>query len=121
MTIDELRERACACLRLRMPPDNDPAQLVDECLSSARRSLRDEFILLLSPEAWARISLTYVTTFLESETDVSVGEIFAMVLRDSVQINRMDMLAQQLATARKDEARQASARAQGPRLSVVRS
>lgn len=97
MTFDELRERACAYLSLRLRPGLDPTQLVDECLASARQSLKDEFILRLSPEAWAQISLTYVTVFLDSERDVSVGEMFAAAIADSVRLNRLNMLAEQLA------------------------
>lgn len=104
MDLDELREAACAHLRLRLPPGNDPAQLVDECLSSARRSLRDEFILQLGPDAWAQIALAYVTAFLDTGNDVSVGEIFALVIRDSVHLKRLDILAQQAAQAKGEPA-----------------
>lgn len=97
MTIDELRERACAWLSLRLRPGLDPGRLVDECLASARQSLKDEFIVRLSPEAWAQISLTYVTVFLDSERDVSIGEMFAAAVADSLRLNRLNMLAEQLA------------------------
>jgi hypothetical protein len=119
MTLDELRERASAYLSLRLPPGTDPSQLIDECLTSARRSLRDEFILLLSPEAWARISLIYVTTFLESGNDTSIGEIFAAVIRDSLHLNRMEPLAQQAAQTKSE--RQSPGPGNAPRLTVVKS
>ena len=86
-------------LRLLLPIAEDPSPLVDECLTSARRSFRDEFILSMSPEAWARISLIYCKNFLDTGSDISVGEIVAKVLRDPVHIGRMDMLTQQLQRA----------------------
>jgi hypothetical protein len=119
MHFDELRERACASLSLLLPQVGDPSRLVDECLASARRAFKDEFILSLSPEAWARISLIHVTTFLDTEVDVSVGDIAACVLRDSINIGRMEMLAQQLAQSRAGEG--GAGKAGRSRLTVVKS
>jgi hypothetical protein len=119
MNFEELRQRTCASLFLLLPEAGDSSRLVDECLSSARLSFRDEFILRLSPEAWARISLTYATTFLDSGTELSVGEIGAAVLRDAININRLDMLAQQLAQSKKGE--QTGTSASPPKLTVIKS
>lgn len=118
MNFEELRQRTCASLFLLLPEAGDSSKLVDECLSSARLALRDEFILRLSPEAWARISLTYATTFLDSGTEVSVGEIVAAVLRDAININRLDMLAQQLAQSKEGE--QMGTSASPPKLTVIK-
>lgn len=98
MELEELREQAIAHLRLRLPGAGDPSQLVDECLASALLSFKKEFIVMLSPEAWARMALIHCKHFLDTGCDVSVGEMVAMVLRDSIHIGRMDMLTQQLAT-----------------------
>lgn len=119
MDFDELRDQTCASLRLLLPEAGDSSRLVDECLSSARRSFKDEFILRLSPAAWARISVIYITTFLDTGADVSVGEICAAVLRDSININRMGILAQDLGQIRA-EARP-KPRGEAPTLSLVRS
>ena len=102
MELDELRDRACMSLRLLLPQVDDPSRLVDECLTSARKAFRDEFILSLSPEAWARIALVHITTFLDSGTDVPVGDIVAAVLRDSIHLGRIDLLAQQVGQKRAD-------------------
>lgn len=95
MDFDELRDQTCASLRLLLPQVENSSRLVGECLASARRVFRDEFILRLSPAAWARISQVYATTFLDTGADVSVGDICAAVLRDSINLNRLDLLAQQ--------------------------
>ncbi|MCP5426339.1 MAG: hypothetical protein H6970_14935 [Gammaproteobacteria bacterium] len=118
MNFDELRERACASLARLMPQVEGSSRLVDECLSNARLAFRDEFILQLSPEAWARIALIYTTTFLDSQADVSVGDIAAAVLRDSIHIGRMEMLAQQLAQRKLGE--KAAHKASSPTLRVVK-
>ena len=118
MNFEELRQHTCASLHLLLPQAGDSSKLVDECLSSARLSFRDEFILRLSPEAWARISLIYATTFLDSGTEVSVGEIGAAVLRDAINIRRLEMLAQQLAQSKEGE--QTGTRASTPKLTVIK-
>lgn len=118
MDFDELRNQTCANLRLHLPQVGDSSRLVDECLACARRSFRDEFILQLSPAVWARISQVYATTFLDTEADVSVGEICAAVLRDSVALNRIDLLAQQVGQAK---AQEPSRPAGAPCLTLVRS
>lgn len=103
MKLDELREHAIAHLRLLLPGAGDPSQLMDECLASAQRSFKVDFICSLSPEAWARIALIHCKHFLDTGCDVSVGEMVAVVLRDSVHIGRLDMLTQQLACDKSPE------------------
>lgn len=120
MDFDELRDKTCASLRLLLPRVEDSSRLVDECLASARRSFRDDFILRLSPAAWARISQVYATTFLDTGADVSIGDICAAVLRDSITLNRIDLLAQQLGQAKAQEAPKPAA-APAPTLVLVRS
>jgi hypothetical protein len=97
MDLDELRQRACIRLALLLPQVSDPSRLMDECLASARHSFRDEFIAKLSPEAWAHIALLHATTFLDCGVDLSVGDLVATVLRDSIHLHRIDMLSQDLA------------------------
>jgi len=118
MDFDDLHQRTCVSLRLLLPQAGDSSRLVDECLSSARRSFKDDFILRLSAQAWARISLTYATTFLDSGVDVSIGEIVATVLRDAIHLGRIEMLAQQLAQSK---AHSADANASPPKLTVIKS
>lgn len=118
MDFDELREQACVSLRMLLPQADDPSRLVDECLSSARRSFRDEFILSLSPAAWARIALVHVTTFLDTGADVSVGDICASVLRDSINLRRMELLAQGLAQTRADE--RSKPKGKAPAMTLVK-
>ena len=119
MDFDELRDQICISLRLLLPQVDDSSRLVDECLASARRSFRDEFILRLSPAAWARISQIYAATFLDTGADVSVGEICVAVLRDSISLNRLDLLAQQLGQAKALEPTKPPG--EPPSLSLVRS
>lgn len=105
MDFDTLRNQACAHLALRCPELKEgAAKLVDECLANARISFRDEFICRLSPAAWARITIIYVKHFVDTGCDVSIGEIFAAVIRDSINISRMDMLTFDLAQQKLDQA-----------------
>ena len=121
MDFDELHERACINLRLLLPQVQDPTRLVDECLLSARKSFRDDFILSLSPEAWARISLVYISTFLDSGVDVPVGDIVAAVVSDSIHLRRIDLLAQQVGQRRaEDKTARPSNGANGACLKVVK-
>jgi len=96
MDLGTLRDQACASLYLLIPQVGDSSRLVDECLTSARKSFRDEFILSLGPQVWAHIALVHVTTFLDSGVDVPVGDLCAAVLRDAVHLHRLDALAQGL-------------------------
>lgn len=103
MEFEQLRAQASAHLALLAPPlQGDSTRLVDECLESARRAFRDEFIRQLSPAAWARISLIYVKHFAETGTDLPVADIIAAVVRDSLHTQRMDMVTQQLVQQRAD-------------------
>ncbi len=99
--LDRLRDQACACLAMMLPAESgNPSQLVDECLTSARRTLRDEFILQLSPQAWAQLALIYTTHFLDSGVDVPMGDIVAAVVRDALHTRRLDMVTSRLAQER---------------------
>ena len=121
MDIETLRERAAAHLALHYPALQDGAtRLVDECLTSARRSLRDEFICRLSPEAWASIALTYIKHFVDTGADVSVGEMFAAAIRDSINLNRLDVLTQDLAQRKTAPPGEAARPAARPTLTIVK-
>ena len=99
------------------PQVEDACLLVDECLANARKAFRDEFIFQLSPQAWAKITLIYYKHFLDTGCDVSIAEIVAAVVRDSITTSRMDMLTLQLAQQKLDN--QARANSQ-PSLSIVK-
>jgi len=117
MNVEQLKEQTCASLaRLHPELADGAAQLVDECFASAARSLLPEFLVRLSPPAWARIAVLYAGSFAETAADVSIGEIFAEVLRDALNIQRMQMLALELAQRKADEA----PRPKTPRLALVR-
>jgi hypothetical protein len=126
MDFEILREQTCASLALLAPQlQGGAAQLVDECFASALASFKSEFLLQLSSQAWARIALLYASSFVETEADVSVGAIFANVIRDSIHLSRLEMLTLDLAQRIAGEAagRKASepVRRKAPVLSVVRS
>ncbi len=117
MELDELQEQASCCLALLCPGLQAQApEIVRQCLVSARTAFRNEFILQLSPQAWARISLSYFTHFVDTGSDVSVGEMFATVMRDSIHLNRLDLLIQDLAQKKQAEVEERKR----PSLSVVR-
>ncbi|MGB0203775.1 MAG: hypothetical protein ACPF9K_01860 [Neptuniibacter sp.] len=97
MEIDQLRDQTCCCMELLAPELGDCSQLVDECLADARKSFRDSFICQFRPEAWAKITFVYHKHFLDTGCDVSVAEIIAEVVRDSIKSNRMDFLTMSLA------------------------
>jgi len=104
MDMDQLRDQACTHLALLLPNvDRDVSQMVDECLTDARKAFRNEFICRLSPAAWARITLIYFKHFIDSGCDVSVAEIVAAVVRDSIHTSRMDMVTLQLVQNKLDE------------------
>ena len=107
MDLDTLRHQASTYLALRCPELKEgAAQLVDECLANAQLSFRNDFICRLSPQAWARITIIYFKHFIDTGCDVSIGEIFAAVIRDSINISRMDMLTLELAQQKLDQAEQ---------------
>lgn len=98
MNLDHLREQTCANLALLVPQlAGEAGRLVDECLDNAQRSFRNEFIAQISPAAWARITLIYFKHFVDTGCDVTVAEIVAAVIRDSIHTSRMDMITLQLA------------------------
>lgn len=118
MEFDQLREHTCASLMLLVPNlEDDASRLVDECLADARKTFRSEFICQLSPGAWAKITLIYFKHFLDTGCDVSVAEIVAAVVRDSINTSRMDMLTLQLAQQKIDSQAQAK---KSPNLVVVK-
>lgn len=118
MELEQLRDQTCASLALLLQqPEEDVSRLVDECLADARKTFRNEFIAQLSPAAWARITLIYFKHFLDTGCDVSVAEIVATVVRDSINTSRMDMLTLQLAQQKIDL--QAPAK-KPPSLTVVK-
>ncbi|QID19323.1 hypothetical protein G3580_17900 [Nitrogeniibacter mangrovi] len=117
MDLDTLRAQATAHLILHTPAlERGAAQLVDECLASARKAFHTDFIRQLGPQAWAEITLIYFKHFVDTGVDVPVGDMFAAVIRDSIHIRRMDMLT--LALAQHKQA--AAAQAHKPTLSVVK-
>ncbi len=97
MDTEGLSEHICAQLQILAPQINDASLLVEECLANARKYLTDDFIVMLSPLAWAKITLTYHKHFLDSGVDISIAEIITAVLRDSITTNRMDMVTLSLA------------------------
>lgn len=118
MDFDQLRDQTCAGLALLMPQlEGDVSRLVDECLSDARKAFRNEFILQLSPGAWARITLIYFKHFIDTGCDVSVAEIVAAVVRDSINSSRMEMLTLDLAQKKMDVQAQAK---KAPTLTIVK-
>ena len=117
MELEQLRDQACTHLRLQAPQLEDASMLVDECLANARKAFRNEFICQLSPQAWAGITLIYYKHFLDTGCDVSVAEIVAAVVRDSINTSRMDMLTLQLAQQKSDE----QAQKKSPPLTIVKS
>jgi hypothetical protein len=126
MDFEMLREQTCASLALLAPQlQGGAAQLVDECFASAQASFKTEFLLQLSPQAWARIALLYASSFVETEADVSVGAIFANVIRDSIHLSRLEMLTLELAQRSAGEAAERKtgepAQRKAPVLTVVRN
>ncbi|MBL1141472.1 MAG: hypothetical protein HND53_05500 [Proteobacteria bacterium] len=96
MNIEELRESTCAHLKLLAPRIEDTMFLVDACFKDAKKYFRDEFICLINPQAWARITLIYHKHFLDSGNDISLAEIITAVISDSINTKRMDMVTLQL-------------------------
>ena len=104
MDLDALRDKTIRHLALTYPQLAEGAErLVDECFASALRSVKPDFMGLLSPQAWTAMTILYVKNFLESGIDLSMGQIFAAVIRDSIALNRMDLLTQELAQKHHDE------------------
>ncbi|MEJ2619988.1 MAG: hypothetical protein P8163_06920 [Candidatus Thiodiazotropha sp.] len=97
MDLDILRCQTTAAMRLWAPQIGDASLLVDECLADAEKSLGRELMLSLSPQIWAKITLIYHKHFLDTQSDVSVVEMVAEVIRDSIETKRIDFLTQNLA------------------------
>jgi hypothetical protein len=97
MDLDKLRSQTMAAMRLWAPQLGDTSLLVDECLADAEKTLGRGLILSLSPQAWAKITLIYHKHFLDTQSDVSVVEMVAEVIRDSIETKRIDFLTQNLA------------------------
>ena len=117
MEFEELRDRTSECLAILMPQVEDGSRLVDECLANARTAFKNEFICMLSPEAWAKITLVYFKHFLDTGCDVTLAEIVTAVVRDSINTNRMDMLTLQLAQQKCEQQAQAK---KPPSLTIVK-
>ena len=116
MELDKLRDQITACIRIWAPELGDASMLVDECLASALKSFSKEFVATLSPQVWAKITIIYHKHFLDTESDVSVGEMVAAVVRDSVDTRRIDFLTQDLALRKRHEQR----KQEGAFLSLVK-
>lgn len=102
MDLDQLHEYTCLHLRLLAPQLDDVSLLVDECIANALKAFKPDFICQFSPEAWAKITLIYHKHFLDTGCDVSVGEIFAAVVRDAIDTKRMDFLTLNLAQHKRE-------------------
>jgi len=117
MELDKLREQITAVIRLWAPQLGDTSLLVDECLDSALKSLSRELVCSLSPQAWAKITVIYHKHFLDTGSDVSVGEMVAAAVRDSIDTRRIDFLTQNLAVKKRYAQER---RRTGSRLSLVK-
>lgn len=100
--------------------------LVDECLANASSTFSDDFICQFRPSAWANITLTYHKHFVDTGCDITISEIIAEVIRDSICTKRMDYLTMALAQLKRQEREQQQARCQchnnqKPKLTVVKS
>ncbi|MEJ2406858.1 MAG: hypothetical protein P8171_21695 [Candidatus Thiodiazotropha sp.] len=109
MELDRLRDQSIASIRIWAPELGDASLLVDECLASALKTFSKEFVCGLSPQAWAKITIIYHKHFLDTESDVSVGEMVLEVVRDSIDTKRMDFLTQNLAVRKSYEQRKQEA------------
>ncbi len=103
MDLAQLRDQTCARLQLLTPGLGDASLLVDECFTNALKSFRENFMCQLRAEAWAMITLTYHKHFLDTGCEVSIAEIVAVVVRDSINTNRMDFLTLSLAQQKRFE------------------
>jgi hypothetical protein len=97
MELDRLRDQITASIAIWAPELGDASLLVDECLNSALKSFSKAFVCSLSPQTWAKITIIYHKHFLDTQSDVSVGEMVAEVVRDSIDTKRIDFLTQNLA------------------------
>ncbi|MEM7254769.1 MAG: hypothetical protein AAF493_25430 [Pseudomonadota bacterium] len=117
MNWEELHERTCAQIFFLAPDVEGASLLVDECFADARKTFSDDFIQALSPEAWAKITLTYHKHFLDTGCEVSILEIVVAVLRDAINTSRMDMVTLNLAQQKRQTQGQGDPR---PNLTLVK-
>ncbi|MEJ2455271.1 MAG: hypothetical protein P8103_14090 [Candidatus Thiodiazotropha sp.] len=103
MELERLRDQITASISIWAPELGDASMLVEECLDSALKSFSTEFVCSLSPQAWAKITIIYHKHFLDTQSDVSVGEMVAEVVRDSIDTKRIDFLTQNLAVRKRYE------------------
>jgi hypothetical protein len=118
MELDELRDQVTTCIKIWVPELGDASLLVEECLASARRSFSHAFVCSLSPQLWAKITIIYHKHFLDTQSDVTVGEMVAAALRDAVDTKRIDFLTQNLALQKRYE--QSRAERAASTLSLVK-
>ncbi|MFK8068323.1 MAG: hypothetical protein AB8D52_08760 [Gammaproteobacteria bacterium] len=123
MNYDELKKQTVAYMAICYPSMENLSPLVDECFDSALESFSREFICRFRPEAWAKATIVYHMHFLDTGIDISIGEIFSVVIRDSIQNNRMDFLTQNLAQQKAFDQKYTSepSNSKTPSLSVVKS
>lgn len=121
MDLEELHQQTCLHLAFQYP-DLDKegiSHLVSECFTNAQQSFQKDFMLQLSPQAWASITLIYTKHFLDVGVDFSIGDMFATVIRDSIKLNRFDMLTLQLAQTKRPGQTKQSDTQNKPSLTLV--
>ncbi len=97
MSVEELILQTRAYMSLSCPELGDCAGLIEECMESAQQAFTDEFICQMDHRVWAKITLNYHQQFLQTGCDISVGQMLAESIRDSIRTNRIDFLTQELA------------------------
>lgn len=117
MELADLQKQTVFCLQMQAPDLGDTTPLVEECFSSARKVFTPDFMLMFRPEAWAKITLSYHTHFLDTGCDITVAEMFVEVVRDAISTNRMDFLTLNLAQHRRY--RDAHKEDESPQLKVI--
>lgn len=115
MSLELLKRQTAAYLTMTYPAMKDPSLIVEECFDNASNAFSETFMLQFRPETWGKITLTYHIHFLETGVDITIGEIFSEVIRDSINLKRMDFLTQSLAQ------RRAFSQGQTPKPRVVPS
>lgn len=100
MSLEILKQQTAAYLEITYPTLDDASMIVEECFDNALNSFSESFIGLFHPNAWGKITVIYHKHFLETGVDISIGEIFSVAIRDSINTSRMDFLTQSLAQQR---------------------
>lgn len=106
------------------PELGESSVLIDECLADALRTFPESFICQFHPNTWAQITLIYHKHFAETGSDISMAEILAEVIRDSIRTKRMDFLTMRLAQIKQHEKQQVEngcKTPQKPHLTVVKN